>query len=185
MSAARTLALLSLAAGVVACGGSDKPSGPSTNNNQQVITRLTQLSTRMAETPAGGFVAFATAGLSLGVQPSTINVTTDLARRGPVAEGVSLSVAGAAKAMEAVAFRVILQNYPGFTGDFQMNGGVMWSADLNEFVIVMGTNAASSFGDVSGDDFAMGALFTVSPQASWIATTGTMNVTGGPSPTST
>jgi hypothetical protein len=182
MSAHRSLALLAvLATGAVACGGSDKSTGPSNNgNNQQVVTQLTQLSTRLSGTPAGGFVGFAIGGLSLGVQPSTINVTTDLSRRGPVAEGVSLSTR-AAGPMQGVAFRVVMQNYPGMTGDFLMNGGVMWTADLNDFVVVIGSNSTGSFGDFTDmEDFAIGGLFTVSPQATWFATNGSMSVTGGP-----
>lgn len=173
------LAVVVLAA--VACGGSDGPSGPAASNGSQVAAQLSQLSTRLAtSSPAAAYIGIASTGLALGVQPSPVVLTVSASRHAPT-PGFSLSVAssgsGVAAKFSAVGFRLIGRNVPGLEGDLEINGGVMWDDALGEVVVVMGTGAAASFGDLtSSDDFAIGAIHRVSPEASWLATAGTMHV---------
>lgn len=176
----RTAAVLALLA-AAACGGSDEPAGPGAPDNARVATQLTQLSARLSpSSPAAAFIGIASAGLALGVQPSAVNVTVSAARGAP-APGASRSIAGSAAKFNAVGFRMIGRNVPESEGDVVINGGVMWDDALSQVVLVMGTGTATSFGDAtSGDDFAIGAIHRVSPEASWLATAGTMSV-GAPS----
>lgn len=175
------LAVAVLAA--VACGGSDEPSGPATSNGSPVAAQLSQLSARLGtSSPAAAYIGMASTGLALGVQPSPVVLTVNAARRAP-ASGLSLAVAGTAagagiaEKFSAVGFRLIGRNVPGLAGDLEIDGGVMWDDTMREVVVVMGSGTVLSFGDVtSSDDFAVGVIHRVSPEASWLATAGTMQV---------